>query len=258
MKEKISFQNKKHLTLRGFVYNPLFGTGDTAILFLHGFPGHCSSTAQRFCRALSFTYRTMCFDFSGTDTSDGNFSEKLMSKEVEDIKYAINFLEKKYGFKRLFLAGISTGAIDAALYAHCDKRITGTVLLSGLADLKKGVHYDFTPAQIAQFKKKKYIVYDHSGKWYHKKKLKKAFYDEFFTLDIAKALKKYKKPLLIIHGEKDEAVPVSNAQELFEVANQPKKLVLIKKADHRFTKLLAGLQVISSIRKFVKKSWIKK
>ena len=254
MKEKILFQNKKHLTLRGFVYNPLFGTGDTAILFLHGFPGHCSSTAQRFCRVLSFTYRTMGFDFSGTDTSDGDFSEKLMSREVNDIKYAINFLEKKYGFKRLFLVGISTGAIDVALYAHSDKRITGTVLLSGLLNLKKGVHYDFTPAQIAQFKKKKYIVYDHFGKWYHKKKLKKAFYNEFFTLDIVKALKKYKRPLLIIHGEKDEAVPLSNAKELFDAAHQPKKLVVIKNGDHRFAHMLAGLQVVSSIRKFVKKS----
>lgn len=254
MKKAISFKNKHGLTIRGFVYNPLFGSGDTAILFLHGFPSHCSSSAQLFCRVLSFSYRTMGFDFSGTDASEGNFSDKLMSKEVSDIKYAIDFLEEKYGFKRLFLIGISTGAIDAALYAHRDKRITGVVLLAGVHDLKKAVHYDFTAQQIASFKKKKYIVYNHPGKWYHGKKLKKKFYDEFFVLDIAKSVKKYKKPLLLIHGDKDTAVPVKEAHALYEIANQPKTLVIIKNADHKFSKMLHGLQVVSQIRKFIKKS----
>ncbi len=254
MFNKISFKNKDNLTLRGFVYEPLFGTGDTAILFLHGFPGYCSGTARRFCSVLSlFGYRTMGFDFSGSDTSDGKFSDKLMSKEVKDIKCAIDFLEKKYAFKKLFLMGISTGAIDAALYAHADKRITGVVLLSGVADLKRGVHYDFTADQIASFKKKDYIVYNRVGKWYHGRKLKKAFYDEFFVLDIAKSLKKYKKPLLLIHGSCDEAVPVLESKELYKIANEPKKLVIIKGADHQFSSLFHGFQVLWYVVAFVRK-----
>lgn len=251
--QKISFQNKDRLTLRGFVYEPLFGSCDTAILFLHGFPGHCSGTARRFCRVLSlFGYRTMGFDFSGSDTSDGKFSDKLMSKEVSDVKYAIDFLEKEFGFKKLFLIGISTGAIDAALYAHTDKRITGVVLLSGVADLKRGVHYDFTAEQIASFKKEGHIIYNHFGKWYHGKKLKKAFYNEFFVLDIPNALREYKKPLLIVHGSCDEAVPLLEAKELYDVANEPKKLVVIKNADHQFSSLWHGLQVLWYVLKFVK------
>ena len=251
--QEISFKNKDNLTLRGFVHQPLFGSADTAIIFPHGFPGHCSGSAQRFCRSLScFGYLTMSFDFSGTDTSDGNFSDKLMSKEVDDMKYAIDFLEKNYSFKKLFLIGISTGAIDAALYAHSDKRITGVVLLSGLADLKRGVHYDFTEQQIALFQKKKYIVYNRPEKWYHGKKLKKAFYDEFFVLDIPRALKKYKKPLLIIHGSKDEGIPVLEAKDLYKVANEPKKLVVISGADHQFSSLFHGLQVLWHVVSFLR------
>src|SRR3989338_911736 len=250
--KKISFLNKDNLALRGFVYKSFFGS-DTAIVFLHGFPGHCSGCAQRFCRVLScFGYLTMGFDFSGTDTSEGKFSEKLMSKEVSEVKYAIDFLEKNYGFKRLFLIGISTGAIDAVLYAHSDKRVNGVVLLSGVADLKRGVHYDFTTEQIAAFKKKKYIVYDRSGKWYHGKKLRKQFYDEFFVLDIASALKKYKKPLLIVHGSDDEAVPVLEANDLYKAAHEPKKLVVISGADHQFSSLFQGLQVLWHVVKFLR------
>ncbi|MEK6920549.1 MAG: alpha/beta hydrolase, partial [Nanoarchaeota archaeon] len=150
------------------------------------------------------------------------------------------------------LIGISTGAIDAALYAHSDKRITGVVLLSGLADLKRGVHYDFTEQQIALFQKKKYIVYNRPEKWYHGKKLKKAFYDEFFVLDIPRALKKYKKPLLIIHGSKDEGIPVLEAKDLYKVANEPKKLVVISGADHQFSSLFHGLQVLWHVVSFLR------
>lgn len=251
--KNISFKNKDNLTLRGFVYEPLFGTADTAIIFLHGFPGHCSGSAQRFCRALSyFGFLTMGFDFNGTDTSQGKFSEKLMSKEVSDVKYAIDFLEKNYSFKRLFLIGISTGAIDAALYAHTDKRVSGVLLLSGVADLRRGVHYDFTAEQIASFKKKGHIIYDCSGNWYHGKKLKKAFYDEFFVLDIPKSLRKYKKQLLIIHGSKDEAVPLLEAYSLYKIANEPKNLVVIKNANHQFSSLWHGIQVLWHVLKFLK------
>ena len=129
MKKPISFKNTYGLTLRGFAYLPK--KYDTAVLFLHGFPGHCQGkTASRIGRTLSkLGYLTMVFDFSGTRTSDGKFADKLMSKEVADIKHAIDFLFKNYHFKKLVVLGHSTGAIDAALYAYRDKRISKLVLM---------------------------------------------------------------------------------------------------------------------------------
>lgn len=68
------------------------------------------------------------------------------------------------------------------------------------------------------------------------KRLKKAFYDEFFTLDILSAIRKLKRPLLIIHGEKDEFIPVhKDPQEVYQTANKPKKLIIVKGADHSFS-----------------------
>ncbi len=253
MSAPIAFKNKDGLTLRGFVHEPLHY--DTAIVYVHGFPSHCSSHSSiRICRALRLLgYLVLRFDVSNTYNSDGFFENKVMSKEAEDIKYANDFLEKNYRYNHLILVGVSTGAIEVSLYAHRDKRIDKVILVGGESDLKKAVHYDFTDEQIKEFKKRGYIIYDKQGEWYHHKKLNKAFYDEFFTLDVKKALKKYKKPLLIIHGGKDEAVPVSNAHELHAMANNPKKLVIIKGADHRFSSFWHGIQVLWHIRKFIKK-----
>ena len=251
MHHHVSFQNGHGLTLRGIVIEPK--KFDTAIVYLHGFPSHIKGfTGTRLAKAMERSnYLFFTFDFSHTDSSDGKFEDKLMSKEVEDIKYALDFLEDNYPFKRLVLYGHSTGAIDAALYAHKDKRIDRLILTGAVHDLKNAAHYDFTDEQVREFWQKGFIVYNKPGKWYHQKRLNKAFYDEFFSLDIPKAIKKYKKPLLLVHGECDEAVPVKDAEELLAIANKPKKLVIIKGADHSFTKPMHFLKLVKVVDRFV-------
>lgn len=253
MIQKIEFKNGRGLTLRGFISVPK--KYDTALVFLHGFPGSCQgSTATRLLQAAAkINYLLMVFSFSHTPPSDGKFEDKLMSKEVEDIKYAIGFLEKNYNYKQLILAGISTGAIDASLYAYKDTRIDKLILMGAESDTRHSVHYDFTDEQVHDFWTKGYIIYNRPDHWVQGKKLKKAFYDEFFRLDIPAAVKKYRKPLLIIHGEKDEAVPLKDAQELFKMANKPKELVIIKSADHRFSRPKEFGKVTKVIKKFIER-----
>ena len=45
-------------------------------------------------------------------------------------------------------------------------------------------------------------------------------------------VKKINCPILISHGDKDEIVPVSHSYKLFELANEPKKLIILKDATH--------------------------
>lgn len=252
MIHKIEFKSGRGLTLRGFVSVPK--QYKTAIVFLHGFPSHIRGfSASHYLKIMEkLPYLFLTFDFSHTDTSDGKFEDKLMSKEVADIKYAIDFLEKNYPFRNLILVGHSTGAIDAALYAHRDTRITKLILTGAVSDLKNAAHYDFTDGQVRDFWTKGYIKYDRPDKWVHGKKIKKAFYDEFFTLDIPAAIKKYQRPLLIVHGEKD-SIPVSEPQALCKMANRPKKLVIIRGADHSFTKKEHFRKVLKVMKRFIEK-----
>ena len=254
MRTPISFVNGRGLTLRGFIFEPQ--KFKNAVIFLHGFPSSCQGkTAPRLAEALEKKgYLVLIFDFSHSSASDGKFEEKLMSREVEDIRYAVNFLEDNYPYEHLTLVGHSTGAIDAALYAHQDKRIDRLVLMGGVSDLKHAVRYDFTDEQVHNFWKRGYILLkSKEPAWWEGKKLKKAFYDEFFTLDIPSALKRWKKPLLIVHGEKDEAVPLREAEELLAQVNSPKRLVIIREADHRFSQERHFQKVIKVLHRFCKK-----
>lgn len=250
MLKKFSFKNWQGLTIRGYIHKPK--KYQAAILTLHGFPGSC--TSKRVINTAKMLERrgflVMRFDFAGSRISEGKFEDKLMSSEVKDIKSAIDFLHDNYHFKKLIVHGHSTGAIVASLYAHKDKRISKLVLSGAVENLKTAVRFDFTDEQVRTFWLKGYIVYKKSKHWTSGKKLKKAFYDEFFKLDIHKAMKSYRRPLLILHGEKDKAVPVECAYALYGIAHKPKKIIIIKGADHQFSQRKWLKQCVESMTKF--------
>lgn len=253
MLKKISFKNKRGLILRGLVHIPDFF--NTAIVFCHGFPSSNNGyTSRRIGPALEEAgFLVLRFNFSHTPPSEGKFEDKLMSCEVEDIRSAIDYLCKHFKFKHLVLIGHSTGAIDVSLYAKSDKRIDKIILTGAISNLKNAVRYDFTDEQIYDFWTKGYIVYHRVGKWVDGKKLKKCFYDEFFSLDILNSIKRYKRPILIIHGEKDSIPWNLEAHKLYMLANRPKRFVLINGADHSFTNPKHWRQVIDHMIRFIRK-----
>jgi fermentation-respiration switch protein FrsA (DUF1100 family) len=53
--------------------------------------------------------------------------------------------------------------------------------------------------------------------------------DRFASIE---SIGKVKAPLLVVHGSEDEVIPVALGQELFEAANEPKRLVIISGAHH--------------------------
>jgi dipeptidyl aminopeptidase/acylaminoacyl peptidase len=105
---------------------------------------------------------------------------------------------------------------------------------------------------IKDFWEKGHVTYKNPEKWHYKKNIKKAFYDEFFALSIEKSIKKFKKPVLIVHGTEDEAIPLEEAENLFKMANRPKKLVIIKGANHGFKKRNHWKKLTKEIEKFAK------
>ena len=228
---QVSFKNSKGETLRGFIHKPR--TYNKAAIFLHGFPGSCEGTAKSICRRL-VKHGILClrFDFSGTNLSDGRFEDKTISKEVSEIRDAIDFLEREYRVGSLTLIGTSTGAIEAALYAHSDKRVKALVLMGMIYDAKTGIGYDFSEEQQEMFGKKGYITYIRPSKWYHRKRLKKAYYDDFLKQDIPGSVRRFKGRLLFIHGKNDRFIPERDARMLYREANNPKRFVTIEGTGH--------------------------
>jgi alpha-beta hydrolase superfamily lysophospholipase len=63
------------------------------------------------------------------------------------------------------------------------------------------------------------------------------FYTNHLTFDIQNRLSGINN-ILIFHGDLDPVVPVSNAYQLYNAANQPKKLVIQKSGDHSMSNIV--------------------
>ena len=66
------------------------------------------------------------------------------------------------------------------------------------------------------------------------RRLRTDFYEDMHRYDICNETKKIHCPLLIIHGNHDEIVPVDDAYALYSHANEPKRLEVIEGAKHAF------------------------
>ena len=58
-------------------------------------------------------------------------------------------------------------------------------------------------------------------------------------------------PILVLHGDQDETVPMSQGRKLYDAANQPKRFQILKGAAHSDTYEVAGKQYWGAIESFL-------
>ncbi|MCP4975366.1 MAG: alpha/beta hydrolase [Maribacter sp.] len=66
-------------------------------------------------------------------------------------------------------------------------------------------------------------------------------------------MKEINVPILIMHGDRDELVPIGHGRKLFEEANEPKEFYTIPGAMHNDTHIVGGEEYFDVIRDFVNK-----
>jgi uncharacterized protein len=179
--------------------------------------------AERFCSA---GFITLIFNFRGAGISQGNFD---LQGWCRDLKAAINYLHtlKNVDKSRLFVLGSSAGAATAICVAAEDVRIAAVVSMASPATfsfLDRG-----QAEKTVQHFRSIGIIRDASfpaslDKWL----------EGFRSVAPIECIDQISpRPLFIIHGEKDDVVPVDNARKLYEKAGDPKEIIIIPGAGHR-------------------------
>jgi dipeptidyl aminopeptidase/acylaminoacyl peptidase len=233
MKEKLTL-TVNNLSLPGEIYFP----GNSylprpALCLCHGIPsGQPASSddagypglAEKFCAA---GFITLIFSFRGAGEAQGNLD---MMGWTRDLMAAIDYLAgmKEVDKSRLCLLGSSAGAAISVYVAANDPRVSSLVTFacpaefSFLTDRKRAI------ATIDHFRSIG-VIKDTS--------FPPSIDDWLAGFGAISPLKWIDKvaprSLLLIHGEKDDLVPVEHAHKLFEKAGEPKKLVIIPGAGHR-------------------------
>ncbi|MGD0353796.1 MAG: alpha/beta fold hydrolase [Dehalococcoidia bacterium] len=223
-----------NLNLPGEVYFPeTIDKPIPALCLCHGIPsGQPASSddsgypglAEKFCSA---GFIALIFNFRGAGQAQGNLD---MLGWTRDLMAAIDYLSslEEVDKSRLCLLGSSAGAAVSVYVAANEPRISSLVTLACPAEFSFLADKQSARATIDHFRSIG-VIRDVDfppsvDKWL----------DGFKTVSPLRWIDKISpRPLLLIHGDKDDLVPVEHAHKLFEKAGEPKKLLIIPGAGHR-------------------------
>ena len=201
------------------------------IVFLHGFMSDLEGKKPRVF--LNFAKKNklgfVALEYSGHGKSSGKFTDGNISKWSRETYLLVKKIVKK---NDIFLIGSSMGAwISLIQFKLFKKQIKGFLGIGSAPEFLEGLMWNkFSKNMKKQIKKNGIINLKHGN------------YEYPISLQLIKDGKKnkvfnkkiyHKLNVTMVHGQKDESVPVSYSRKILKIfKNAKKKLVIVKNGDH--------------------------
>ncbi|RMH07458.1 MAG: alpha/beta fold hydrolase [Nitrospirae bacterium] len=205
------------------------------VVLCHGFLStKDSSTNRRLTELLTARgISTFRFDWMGMGDSDGPFAHLTIGACLDQLACAIRYVES-CGYRHLGLIGSSFGGFIALLAANHYPSLYALGLKCPVPDFPAMLESTLGPAGMAQWQRTHHIPDVTGGS--SPIALDYRFYEDCRRYDAFAAAAALTIPVLIVHGEADELVPVSQVQRLAETITGEKRLVILPDANHYFGK----------------------
>lgn len=179
------------------------GPGMPTILFFHGNGGEIADRAERLAFYQSQGFGALFVSYRGYGKSSGSISEKGF---IIDALTAHAWLVKRgVGPEQIAVVGESLGT-GVGVHLAAQRKIAVLALeapYTSAADIAADVYW-WLPVRLL---------------------MRDTFESKNFIANV-------KSPVLIQHGDADRIIPVAHGRGLFELASEPKELVIIPGAGH--------------------------
>ncbi len=254
----------EHQRVAGTLHMPLGGGRRPAVLLCHGFTGNRMEAHFLFVKMSKELQRreiaSLRFDFRGSGESDGEFRDMTVLTEIADAKRALSFLTRVKGIDgdRVGVLGFSLGGFVAASIST-ERKVKSLVLWSAVAHLQ-----DLMAAKLAARMEaltgrpvgKKGTGRDMESLLVHLPSavdmgghlVGKGFFEAADKENSIECLARCKAPVLIMHGDSDESVPVQHSRDSHHTAlNRGIESVLkmVPGGDHTFADVQIEQKVIA-------------
>jgi dipeptidyl aminopeptidase/acylaminoacyl peptidase len=180
--------------------------------------------AEQICR---HGFAVLIFNFRGMGASSGNLD---ILGWTRDLKAAIDYLVAlpEVDKSRLSLLGFSGGAVVSIYVAAQDNRVSSVVACACPAEFTLFTKVD-EPQSVVDHFRSIGVIRDSdfppsAQDWLNGFEL---------LSPINYVAKISPRPLLLVHGSRDETVKVSDARRLYDRAGEPKQIIIIDGARHR-------------------------
>ncbi len=188
-------------TLAGW-YRPPADDQRAVFLFLHGKGGGLADKTARWQTIADLGAGVLAFSYRGFAGSTGTPSEDGLAI---DAKAAFDWLAEKHSADRIVLHGLSLGTGVATRLAQ---QVEARALV---------LEAPYT------------AIVDVAGERYPWLPVSFLLSDQFRTREIIAGVG---EPVLIVHGDRDETIPVAHAEALFALAREPKEFVRVTGGEH--------------------------
>ena len=201
------------------------------IVFLHGFmsdlEGKKPKTFLNFAKKKKFGF--LALEYSGHGKSSGKFINGNISKWTNETKLLIRKIVKK---NNIILVGSSMGAwISLNQFKFFKKQIKGFLGIGSAPEFLDGLMWNkFSLKQKKEVKKNGIIQLKHGDYEYPitHQLIKDGRKNKIFNKKIYNDLN-----VTMVHGNKDNSVPVIYSKKILKIfKNAKKKLIIVKNGDH--------------------------
>ncbi|MEK9165200.1 MAG: alpha/beta fold hydrolase [Chloroflexota bacterium] len=220
--QSVSFLSSDGLTLRGW-YAPT--RNGAAVITLHGHAANREGLLDDAALLAARGYGVLLFDMRNNGESDGSVTT-LGLLEVNDVRGAVAFVAAQTGVdaNRIGLIGHSMGGATAIMSAARIPQVRAVVAESAYTSLEDNIVNGVREvAHLPPFPFAPLVIF--FGQ-------QEAGLDITAVRPVDDIASISPRPILIVHGELDETIPVSNAYELYAAASEPKELYVIPNVGH--------------------------
>ena len=193
------------------------------VLFCHGNGGNIGDRVLHAALLHRAGLDVLLFDYRGYGRSTGRASEEGTYRDARAARAAL-LDRREVDAARVLVVGESLGGAVAVALAH-EAPPAGVVLVSTFTSVRDMArrHYPFVPAA--------------------------AVPDAYPSLRLIRELR---APLLVLHGDRDDLVPLMYGQELYDAAPEPKRLHVLAGAGHNDLVERAGEEWAAAIADFAR------
>ena len=198
----------------------------------------------------------LAIEYSGHGKSSGKFTKGNITKWTNDAKNTIKKIVKKNKF---ILVGSSMGAwISLNQFKYFENQIVGFVGIGSAPEfLERLMWKKFTKKMKKEIKTNGIITIEHGQSSFRNKLngypitfqlIKDGRKNKIISKKIRSKIK-----ITMVHGSKDEVVPVSFSRKVLSIfPNARKKLVIIKNGDHSLSNQVPLKKIIKELNNVVK------
>ncbi len=196
---------------------------DTVLLFCHGNAGNISHRLPNLKLLHDLGLSVLIFDYRGYGLSSGRIDEQGFFRDAA-AAYQAAAAHARQQRARLVVFGRSLGGV-AAVRVAAEQPVAGVILESTFTNLADMARHHFP--------------------------LLSRLGPLAGRLEALAWVDRIRAPILFLHGDRDQVVPLELGRRLYQAATAPKQWVTITGAGHNDTIEVGGEQYLSHLRRFI-------